>query len=396
MSPVTRSAFARFALRRDRPEAREETPCNLCGARNDVVVGTRDRDGHPLRTVLCRNCGLVWTNPRPTAAEMNAYYETTYRADYKGQRTPPLRKIVRGFAGAADRRLLLRPLLAPRKGAPYEAPHKGAPYEAPHKGAPYEASHKGAPYEASHKGAPYDAPRMPYDSPRRAPLYGVPPRMLDVGCGAGELVYLMRRDGVDASGLDPGIEFAEFARAVLGVPIQTAAVDSAVVPPASQDLVTMFHALEHVPDPRGVLSTARGWLKHGGHLVVEVPNIAARVQAPTHQYHYAHLYHFTGSTLGAMGEAAGLRLVRTAYTDDQGNVICVFERADEEQRAPVGLEAEAARMLAAMRSHSPLGHYASVVPFSRAIGRLRRRLAENRLLRRVRTVEDALRWADSL
>ena len=317
-----------------RPAAGEYTSCNLCGARNEVVVGTRDRDGQPLRTVLCRTCGLVWTNPRPSAAEMNAYYETTYRADYKGQSVPPLRKIVRGFLGAADRRRSLRQFGART--------------------------------------------------------------MVDVGCGAGELVYLMRRDGVEASGLDPGIEFAAFARTVLRAPIQTAAADAADVAPASQDLVTMFHALEHVPDPRSVLATARGWLKRGGHLVVEVPNIAARVQAPSHQYHYAHLYHFTGSTLGALGEAAGLRLTVTRYTEDRGNVICVFERQDDEQRPPVGLEAEAARTLASLTSHTRLGHYLSPVPFARAIGRLRRRLTENRLLRRIRTVDDALAFANSL
>jgi SAM-dependent methyltransferase len=337
-----------------RPAPTEETACNLCGARNEVVVGTRDRDGHPLRTVLCRSCGLVWTNPRPSAADMNVYYETAYRADYKGQAAPPLRKIVRGFLGAADRRTMLRALL--------------------------EATLEGAPYESS----------------GRAPLLGVPPRMLDVGCGAGELVYLMRRDGVEASGLEPGIEFAEFARTVLGVPIQTAAVGAATVAGASLDLVTMFHALEHVPDPRSVMNTARGWLKRGGRLVVEVPNIAALVQAPSHQYHYAHLHHFTGSTLGALGEAAGLRLVDTRYTDDRGNVLCVFERRDDEPRPPVGLEAEAARTLAALRSHTVLRHYLSPVPLARTLGRLRRRLAENRLLRRIGTVESALAFANSL
>ena len=276
---------------------------------------------------------------------MNAYYETTYRSDYKGQSAPPLRKIVRGFLGAVERRSMLRALL--------EAPPEGAPFE-------------------------------------------TPPRMLDVGCGAGELVYLMRRDGVDASGLDPGIEFAGFARTVLRVPVQTAAVDAATVAAASQDLVTMFHALEHVPDPRAVLTTARGWIRRGGHLVVEVPNIAARVQAPSHQYHYAHLYHFTGSTLGALGEAAGLRLIDLRYTEDRGNVIGVFERGEDEQRPPAGLEAEAGATLSALSSHTAVGHYLSAVPFTRAIGRLRRRMAENRLLRRVKSVDDALRWADSL
>jgi SAM-dependent methyltransferase len=277
---------------------------------------------------------------------MNAYYETTYRTDYKGQTSaPPLRKIVRGLLGAADRRRMLRPLLrtAPRDGTSND-----------------------------------------------------PPTMIDVGCGAGELVYLMRRDGVAASGIEPGIEFAGFAQAVLRVPVQTAAVEAATVPAASQDLVTMFHALEHVPDPRALLTTVRSWLKRGGHLVVEVPNIAARVQAPSHQYHYAHLYHFTGGTLGALGEAAGLRLVETSYTGDRGNVICVFRREGDEERRPAGLDAEAAATLASLRSHSAIGHYLSPLPFVRAARRFRRRLAENRLLQRVRTVEEALRWADSL
>jgi SAM-dependent methyltransferase len=220
--------------------------------------------------------------------------------------------------------------------------------------------------------------------------------MLDVGCGAGELVYLMRRDGVDASGLEPGIEFAEFARTVLHVPIQTAAVDAATVPATSLNLVTMFHALEHVPDPRAVLTAARGWLTRGGRLVVEVPNIAALVQAPSHQYHYAHLHHFTGSTLGALGEAAGLRLLDTRYTEDRGNVMCMFERTDDEPRPPVGLEGEAARTLAALSSHTAISHYLSAVPFTRARGRFRRRVAENRLLRRIKSVDDALAFADSL
>jgi 2-polyprenyl-3-methyl-5-hydroxy-6-metoxy-1,4-benzoquinol methylase len=353
MPGAVRSASERSArppsprLRRtgrpDRPAATEETPCNLCGVSRHVVVGTRDRDGGPLRTVLCTDCGLVWTNPRPTAAAMNAYYESSYRADYTGHRAPSLRKIVRGFRGAADRRRILRQFLAPAQRVPDAAMH-----------------------------------------------------MLDVGCGAGELVYLMRRDGIDASGLEPGIEFADFARAVLDVPIQTAAVDAARMPAESQDVVTMFHALEHVPDPLSLLTTVRTWIRHGGHLVVEVPNIAACVQAPNHQFHYAHLHHFTGGTLAAMGEAAGLRARETRYTSDRGNVICVFQRDGDGRRPPAGLHAEAASTLAALRSHTAPRHYLSRVPYLRAAGRLRQRLAEDRLLRGIKTVEDALRWADSL
>ena len=336
-----------------RPAASEETPCSLCGASDFVVVGRADRDGRPLQTVLCRACGLVFTNPRPSAADMDRYYATEYRTDYQGTAAPPLRKIVRGMLGAQDRRRLVRPLL-----------HESV--------SPADLS-----AEAS---AAAEA------SARR--------RVLDVGCGAGEFVYLMRRDGVDASGLEPGHAFADFARRALGIPIQTATVETAAVRPESQDVVTMFHALEHVPDPLGILRTLRGWLKRGGSLVVEVPNVDSTVQAPAHRFHYAHLHHFSGATLGALGEAAGLRLERTEFSDDGGNVTCLFRRGSDEARTPAGLEASAARTRDTLQRHTTARHYLSGTPYMRVFRRLGRRWQEDRLLRRLGTVDAVLVWAE--
>lgn len=334
-----------------RPTATEVTSCNLCGAWDFEVVGVRDRQGRPLRTVMCRTCGLVWTNPRPPIAEMDRYYNAGYRADYKGAAAPSLRKIVRGLAGAHDRRRALRSLLRPAPGRP---------------------------------GAP---------APRR--------RLLDVGCGAGEFVYLMRRDGFDASGLEPGREYAGFARDVLGIPIQTATVGEAQVAPGSLDFVTMFHCLEHVPDPRGVLATVRGWLRTGGLAIVEVPNVDATVQSPSHRFHYAHLHHFSGATLGALAEAAGLHVVGTYYSADRGNVTCVVRRQSDLDTPPglaagrsTAVGAAAARTRAILTSHTRAGHYLSPTPYRRALDRLRRRLREDRLLRRLKSPEDVLKWAE--
>ncbi len=315
-----------------RPAATEETPCNLCGADDYDVIARGDRDGQPLRTVLCRRCGLAWVNPRPPAAAMDDYYEREYRADYKGAQAPPLRKILRGLLGADERRRAIRPLV--RDGA----------------------------------------------------------TVLDVGCGAGELVYLLRQDGFDATGIEPGREYAAFARDVLRLPVQTATVGTAVVEPASQALVTMFHSLEHVPDPRAVLAAVGGWLVQGGSLVVEVPNLASVVQAPSHRYHYAHLYHFTAETLAALGDAAGLRPVGTAFSDDGGNVTCVFRREDGFPRSAAGLES-AGRTREILRNHTTLRHYLGLTPYRRVLARLRQRRAEDRLLRRLGTLDAVLRWA---
>ena len=317
-----------------RPGATELVPCNLCGVTDYDIVGRKDRDGRALQTVLCRQCGLVWTNPRPAAAEIDRYYQAEYRADYSGASKPARRKVLRGMLGAKDRIRTLRPFL----------------------------------------------------------LTGA--TVLDVGSGAGEFVFLLRRERIEASGLEPGAEYAEFARRILGVPIQTATVHTALVQPASQDLVTMFHCLEHVADPKAVLATVRNWLKPDGHVVVEVPNVESRVQAPSHRFHYAHLYHFSGATLVALGEAVGLHAIRTEYSGDGGNVIVMFRRADEHQgRPPAGLEAQAARLRSVLVTHGSLRHYVSPTPYLRALARLRRRLAEDRLLGRFKTVDDIVRWA---
>lgn len=61
----------------------EAVRCNFCGADNtDILVqdGKDRRHGLPgeFRLVKCRNCGLVYLNPRPTAEALSAYYPPEY------------------------------------------------------------------------------------------------------------------------------------------------------------------------------------------------------------------------------------------------------------------------------------------------------------------------------
>jgi len=127
---------------------------------------------------------------------------------------------------------------------------------------------------------------------------------------------------------------------------------------------------------------------------VEVPSVDATVQAPAHRFHYAHLYNFTAATLGAIGEAAGLSVVRTLHSEDGGNVMCVF-RADAvapRTVAPVSLPDNVARLRRVFRSHRTLGHYARLTPYRRAFQRLARRRREDRQLKPLPTVEAVLEW----
>jgi 2-polyprenyl-3-methyl-5-hydroxy-6-metoxy-1,4-benzoquinol methylase len=102
-------------------------------------------------------------------------------------------------------------------------------------------------------------------------LRGMPGPALDVGCGGGLLLSMLRERGVNAFGLDSALCAANTA-VRSGVPVVCGSLDKAPFPAKSFRLITMYHVLEHVPDPGGYLQAARGLLAHDGRLVVQVPN----------------------------------------------------------------------------------------------------------------------------
>src|SRR5262249_16319991 len=71
------------------------------------------------------------------------------------------------------------------------------------------------------------------------------------------------------------------------------------------DVVTMFHALEHMPDPLGALRDAAGLLNADGRLFVEIPNAAI---SPFDLLVADHLLHFSPDHLGYLASRAGLSI----------------------------------------------------------------------------------------
>ena len=274
------------------------------------VIGTRDRDSRPLRTTICRHCGLVWSNPRPQQEDVRRYYSREYRLHYKGHSTPSLRHVARSGRGALNRYGVLRPYLS--------------------------------------KGH----------------------RILDAGAGSGEVVYVLRRFGLDAVGLEPDEEYARHARESLGVPVVTGFVQDAAFPLHSFNVVTMYHALEHVENPLAVLCRLRCWVADDGVLVVEVPNVEATCISPDRRYHFAHFYNFSDATLEALGRRAGFEPTRTTTSPDGGNLISVFKAV---KGAPVEQSdcSAYARVVEVVRNHTSAKYYASRYPYIGPLNRLR-------------------------
>jgi 2-polyprenyl-3-methyl-5-hydroxy-6-metoxy-1,4-benzoquinol methylase len=101
--------------------------------------------------------------------------------------------------------------------------------------------------------------------------------ILDIGCGRGLMLHYLQR--VFGYRRVVGTQIAEnmcrYARDVLGVEVYDRDLLELPLEPASFDIVSIWHVLEHVPDPDGYVARCADLLRPGGRLVIEVPNYAS-------------------------------------------------------------------------------------------------------------------------
>lgn len=96
-------------------------------------------------------------------------------------------------------------------------------------------------------------------------------RVLDYGCGSGAFAKFMAHLGFESVGLEPfslGKTFESERLKLIRAPLEKATDEL-----GQFDAITLWHVLEHLPDPVGVLQTLGKHLKPDGVLVVSVPNL---------------------------------------------------------------------------------------------------------------------------
>jgi 2-polyprenyl-3-methyl-5-hydroxy-6-metoxy-1,4-benzoquinol methylase len=192
------------------------------------------------------------------------------------------------------------------------------------------------------------------------PLHGL--RLLDMGCGNGAfLLQLLRRYPVEAWGVDIAPHaLQQLAQASRGLLVQVdwegeastraqangraaserttrsgalptqrrragrrlhlkvGSLADADLPAGYFDVVTLWHVLEHDPDPVRSLQRVKGWLRPGGLVLAEVPNSAGWIARLCGGAWLGwdlprHLVHFSPETLRHAARLAGLERVRVRH-----------------------------------------------------------------------------------
>jgi 2-polyprenyl-3-methyl-5-hydroxy-6-metoxy-1,4-benzoquinol methylase len=100
-------------------------------------------------------------------------------------------------------------------------------------------------------------------------------RLLDVGCGDGSFLRLARALGFSPSGIEFDPAAASLAQSQ-GFNIQIGAIADAEIAEASIDHITLNHVIEHLHQPVVALRRMWQWLRPGGRIWLQTPNINSK------------------------------------------------------------------------------------------------------------------------
>ncbi len=196
--------------------------CCVCGS-DDAPVVARGYD-YEYRSSRdewvykrCSECALVFLDPRPATEELGAIYPPTYYSYDEGKRGNPLVGFFRGRLESMKAKAFAR---------------------------------------AAGEG---------------------PKRVLDVGCGDGRFLSVLREHGPSdwiLSGVD--IDAGAVGRAqAKGLDVRTARLEE--LEPAAEeryDMVVLFQTIEHVSEPGAMCTKVAALLQPGGLFVIETPDVA--------------------------------------------------------------------------------------------------------------------------
>lgn len=263
--------------------------CPICANNEFTKISERDRYGFPIPTVVCKSCGLVQLNPLPRCEDYVDFYSNHYRrlyiADLVG--SPEF-----FFREEIDRgKKILRYIIKQTK-------------------------------------------------------LGSDALILEIGCGAGGILYIFKQHGFRIIGMDYGSENLAYGM-VKGLDLRLGSIFD-LHTDLKPDLIIYSHVLEHIYDPISELNKVQKLLADDGYLYIEVPGILYTRKNVFQgdflsTFHVAHVFSFNLKTLQNLLLKTGFNLligdesvrsifVKNTFKTNQYHIIINYMRRTEKYR----------------------------------------------------------------
>ena len=254
----------------------EPVECILCGPSETRLIASTGQFGWPVYVSICKNCGLVFLNPRWTRDGYDQFYETEYEKFYRFNEAEA-KTTEQVKARTVWNRIL-----------------QYAPQE--------------------------------YRS------------VLDIGAGLGWGLHHIASNvsGIRLAGIEPSNYCAEHLVNQIGAELIGRDVDSDWYQNIDSpfDLVIMRMVLEHLMNPIESLKKVRQAIAPGGKLYIAVPDMM-EPEGPLNEYWFrsVHTYYYSKATLTSIAARAGFKPV--IVRSDNSELWGIFEPADVPVPAPL-------------------------------------------------------------
>jgi len=241
----------------------ERVCCNLCGADDNALV--TEMGG--LHIVRCRQCGLVYVNPRYQDQALQEIYTRVYYAhdgindglDFFG------------YDNYLDDEENIKITFAKRL--------------------------------------------------KTIERYASRGKLLDIGCATGFFLDLARSRGWDVVGSEVSQFSVRYARERFGLDVHLGTLEKLHFDAQSFDAITMWDVIEHVPDPMGELQEVRRVLRDGGLLSIITPDVGSPVARllgrrwEEFRRVREHVYFFSRRTMTEVLRKVGFEVLRIEHAD---------------------------------------------------------------------------------
>jgi len=138
--------------------------------------------------------------------------------------------------------------------------------------------------------------------------------LLEVGCMYGFLLDQAQKYGYNAYGVEISQEAASYARENLGLNVFNCTLEDELFDSQFFDVVFLSHLIEHLEDPKAVMTKIFRLLKNDGVVIILCPNIDS-LMAKLMRENWAwlappeHLYHFEPRTISKLLSDVGFRKI---------------------------------------------------------------------------------------